>query len=98
MSDPRSSRIGGRGAPGPNTPTPNTSRSRPCPCCEGAGCSECDGTGQRVTTYIERPDGSSFRVSGNAELSEETTAALSALADAALKREIPHEPDRGEGV
>jgi hypothetical protein len=57
-----------------------------CPCCNGGGCSECSGTGQRVTTFIERPDGTSLRVSGNAQLSEEAMAALSAVADAAVKQ------------
>ena len=58
---------------------------RPCPCCEGAGCSECDNTGQRVTTYIE--DGEvSMRVQGSAPLSGEAWSALTELGRVAYER------------
>lgn len=62
--------------------TPNTS-SRPCFCCDGAGCGECSGTGQRVTTSIE-VDGQVMVVHGNAPLDEESVAALAAVGRAAL--------------
>jgi hypothetical protein len=56
---------------------------RDCPLCEGSGCSECDGTGQRVTTYLDVGDGLTMRVSGSAPLSPESEEALRQLARAA---------------
>lgn len=55
----------------------------PCPCCEGAGCEECSGTGLRVTTYLE-VDGCQMRVSGNQPLDAEAVAALTELGRAAM--------------
>lgn len=56
--------------------------SRPCPCCEGRGCEECDGTGQRVTTYIEK-DGVTARVTGSQVPSDESREAMAAVMKAA---------------
>lgn len=57
--------------------------SRPCPYCDGDGCSECDGTGRKVTTYLD-VDGAPMRVSGSADLSPEAAEALTALGRAAM--------------
>lgn len=57
--------------------------SRPCPYCDGAGCSECDGTGERHTTFIDAGDGMTGIVHGNAPLSPESRDALIAVTRAA---------------
>jgi hypothetical protein len=49
-----------------------------CPYCEGRGCSECDGTGERHTTFIEI-DGGYAMIHGNAELSAEAREAMAGL-------------------
>lgn len=49
-----------------------------CPYCEGSGCSECDGTGERHTTFVE-VDGSHAMVHGSAPLSAEAREAMAAL-------------------
>lgn len=60
---------------------------RKCPYCLGApsGCSECSYTGQSVSTFMERPDGVTARISGNAPLTPETEEAIAAIIDAAHK-------------
>jgi hypothetical protein len=62
---------------------------RACPVCEGDGCSECDGTGEHVTTYIDAGDGITARVHGSAPLSVEARTALAALARAAYAQMRP---------
>lgn len=57
-----------------------SSSSRACPCCDGVGCSECDGIGQRVRTAIDAGDGIVLNVSGSAPLDDETRAALAEVA------------------
>jgi hypothetical protein len=47
-----------------------------CPACDGRGCEECGGTGQRVTTTLDLGDGVTARVTGSAPLSTESEAAL----------------------
>ena len=64
---------------GPNGPQ-SASSSRVCPCCDGAGCSECDDTGQRVRTTIVAGDGLVLNVSGSAVLDDETRTALAEVA------------------
>lgn len=59
---------------------------RPCPVCEGAGCEECDDTGQRVTTHIDLQGGGSMRVHGSAPLSPEVTEALAEVGRLALEK------------
>jgi hypothetical protein len=59
---------------------------RRCPCCEGAGCEECNHTGQRVVTYLERPGNVRARIQGNRPLSDEDAEAIGALIDAAYKQ------------
>lgn len=56
--------------------------SRPCPCCEGAGCEECDHTGQRVTTQMAIGD-TTARIIGSAPLSPGAIDALGQLMAAA---------------
>jgi phage/plasmid primase-like uncharacterized protein len=55
----------------------------PCPYCEGEGCSECDGTGERYATYICAGDGLSAVVHGSAPLTDEAADAITAVIRAA---------------
>lgn len=59
---------------------------RPCPCCEGDGCEECDGTGKRVRTHIDAGDGVTLSVSGSAPLTPEAREALTELARIAYRQ------------
>lgn len=59
---------------------------RPCPYCEGDGCEECDGTGERHRTSWQTEDGATVSVSGSASLSPEAMKALEAVAEAAFRR------------
>jgi hypothetical protein len=66
-----------------------TSDSRPCPYCEvggvSRGCEECGHTGVRVTTLLERPDGTVARVHGNQIPDGKDIEALDALMAAAVE-------------
>lgn len=64
---------------------PRQSRTRACPYCEGKGCEECDGTGQRVRTHIDAGDGVTLSVSGSAPLSDEDVEALKRIGQAAIE-------------
>ena len=57
--------------------------TRTCPICDGDGCVECSGTGQKVRTHIDAGDGITLSVSGDAPLSDEARDALAALGRAA---------------
>lgn len=54
-----------------------------CPYCEGEGCSECDGTGQRYSTYVSAGDGLSAVIHGSAPLTDEAADAITAVLRAA---------------
>lgn len=54
-----------------------------CPYCEGEGCSECDGTGERHATYLCAGDGLSAVVHGSAPLTDEAADAITAVIRAA---------------
>lgn len=54
-----------------------------CPYCEGEGCSECDGTGERYATYVNAGDGLSAIVHGNAPLDDEAADAIVSVMRAA---------------
>ena len=69
---------------------------RNCPCCDGGGCSECDGTGWRFTTYIEK-DGVAAHIHGSAPLSPESQEALAALMKAAYDHMVEDDEIRGQG-
>jgi hypothetical protein len=60
--------------------------SRTCPACRGRGCSECDRTGEKVSTHIDVGDDMALRVTGSAPLSDEAIAALAEVARAAYAR------------
>jgi hypothetical protein len=68
---------------------------RVCPYCEGDGCEECDGTGERHRTSWETADGTSISVSGSASLSPEAVEALEAVARAAFERMAADEDGSG---
>lgn len=57
-----------------------------CRYCDGVGCEECGGTGQRVTTWVDLDDGVQMRVHGSMVLSDDDKAALAELGRAALER------------
>lgn len=59
--------------------------TRPCPYCDN-GCSECDGTGQRVTTVFTWPDGTMTRIVGSQIPPTEALDTLNAVMLAAIKR------------
>lgn len=54
-----------------------------CPYCDGDGCSECHGTGERHTTFVDAGDGMTGTVHGNAALSPESLDAIAAVIRAA---------------
>lgn len=56
-----------------------------CPLCGGAGCEDCDGTGQRIVTALQ-VDGNFVMVHGNKPLSDQARAALAEVYRAALER------------
>lgn len=56
---------------------------RSCPCCDGAGCADCDGTGERHRTRLDAGGGLTLSVSGSAPLSGRSAEALKAVAHAA---------------
>lgn len=67
---------------------PSTSplwRDRRCALCDGRGCEECDGTGQRVTTLLDLDGGGSMMVHGSVALTPETAEALRDIGDAAVR-------------
>ncbi len=59
-----------------------------CPCCDGAGCSECENTGHRTTTFLTLDDGTVARVKGSGPLSAESQAALEDVARVAARKLI----------
>lgn len=54
-----------------------------CPYCDGEGCSECDGTGERHATYLCAGDGLSAIVHGSAPLTDEAADAITEVMRAA---------------
>lgn len=59
---------------------------RPCPYCEGKGCEECGGTGERHRTIWDTKDGMTLSVSGSSALSPEARAAFERIARVAFDR------------
>ena len=61
--------------------------ARRCPYCEGNGCEECDETGFKYRATWTTPSGIPVSATGSGERpSEETRAAIEALAVAAAER------------
>lgn len=72
--------------------------TRDCPYCEGKGCSECDGTGQNVTTALDLGGDASMVVHGSVPLTPEAAEALREIGEAAIRQMNAERPDPTPGL